>query len=333
MFRHIIATFLLFSVTIIAAVNQPPPPHSFVSRTHHVNTSYIEEELNEDYELELSFDNNLCLRVKKIPHLPEKEPKKSKKVPKNKLQKPVPNSRKSIVYHPVISREAVTDGSLVGGALREKRVELDNDDDQGSAAILMTAAAAVTLSPEKESEKDPEKESKKEPEAKRAYKKTLSDGWFSAMEKLRELKFILSPTQQTTPMDGNCLYHVLADQSVFIDHTEARRKVVENILPLVENGTIFWNEELLMIDWIEHQMQEGVFGDAYSLQIAANILERDIVIIPTQKESAHNPMGYILIESASSVHDPIYMLYFEETVFGAGMEIINVFCAVLFVHI
>ena len=44
-------------------------------------------------------------------------------------------------------------------------------------------------------------------------------------------------------------------------------------------------------------------------------------------------MGYILIESASSVHDPIYMLYFEETVFGAGMEIINVFCAVLFVHI
>ena len=89
-------------------------------------------------------------------------------------------------------------------------------------------------------------------------------------------------------------------------------------MPLVENGTIFWNEELLMIDWIEHQMQEGVFGDAYSLQIAANILERDIIIIPTQKESAHNPIGYILIESSSCIHDPIYMLYFEETVFGAG---------------
>ena len=36
------------------------------------------------------------------------------------------------------------------------------------------------------------------------------------------------------------------------------------------------------------------------------------------KESAHNQMGYILIESASCVHDPMYMLYFEETIFGAG---------------
>ena len=220
-----------------------------------VNTSYIEEELNGDDELELSFDNNLCLRAKKILNLPEKELKKSKKVPKNKLQKPEPNSRKSIVYHPVVSREAVTDESLVGGALREKRVELDKDDDQGSATILIAAAAAVTasvitLSPEKESEDDPDKKSEKELEVKRAKKKTLSDGWFSAMEKLRELKFILSPTQQSTPMDGNCLYHVLADQSIFIDHAEARRRVVENIMPLVENGTIFWNEELLMIDWI-----------------------------------------------------------------------------------
>ena len=119
-------------------------------------------------------------------------------------------------------------------------------------------------------------------------------------------------------MDGNCMYHVLADQSFLIDHVEARKKTVENILPLVENGTIFWNDEIYISDWIENQMIDGVFGDAYSLQIAANILQRDIIIIPTKRESAHNPLGYILIESSMALNEPIYMLYFEETVYGVG---------------
>ena len=43
MFRHIIATFLLFSVTLIAAVNQPPPPHSFVSRTHQGSKTVVKD--------------------------------------------------------------------------------------------------------------------------------------------------------------------------------------------------------------------------------------------------------------------------------------------------
>ena len=65
-------------------------------------------------------------------------------------------------------------------------------------------------------------------------------------------------------------------------------------------------------------MNDGVFGDAYSLQIAANILQRDIIIIPTEKDSAHNPMGYILIESSNCLNEPMYMQYFEETIYGAG---------------
>ena len=99
-------------------------------------------------------------------------------------------------------------------------------------------------------------------------------------------------TQRFTPMDGNCLYHVIADQSHFSSHTEARSTIVENLIPLVESGSIFWNDNLLMIDWIETQIQDCVFGDAYSLQIAANILQKDIIIIPTEQDSAHNPLGY-----------------------------------------
>ena len=43
MFRQIIATFLLFSVTLIAAVNQPPPRDSFVSRTHQGSKTVVND--------------------------------------------------------------------------------------------------------------------------------------------------------------------------------------------------------------------------------------------------------------------------------------------------
>ena len=111
-------------------------------------------------------------------------------------------------------------------------------------------------------------------------------------------------------MDGNCLYHVVADQSHFLDHREARRTIVENVLPLVENGSIFWNDDIYMLDWIETQEQETKHGDVYSLQIAANILQRDLIIVPTQQNSAHNPLGYILIGSLACVNEPVFFFVF-----------------------
>ena len=42
------------------------------------------------------------------------------------------------------------------------------------------------------------------------------------------------------------------------------------------------------------------------------------ITLPTEKDSAHNPMGYILIESSNCLNEPMYMLYFEETIYGAG---------------
>ena len=63
-------------------------------------------------------------------------------------------------------------------------------------------------------------------------------------------------------------------------------------------------------------MIPGTFGDAYSLQIAANILARDIIIVPTKP--AHNTHGYILIESYTYNSNPVFMLYFEEYIYAAG---------------
>ena len=59
-------------------------------------------------------------------------------------------------------------------------------------------------------------------------------------------------------------------------------------------------------------------GDSYSLQIAANLLQRDIIVIPTRTESAHNPQGYMLIETNICLNEPIYMLYYEEWLYAAG---------------
>ena len=64
----------------------------------------------------------------------------------------------------------------------------------------------------------------------------------------------------------------------------------------------------------------GNFGDYYVLQVAANLLQRDIVIIPTQSDSTHYIKKYCLIR-ANVVLDtlpPIYLLWFEETVYGCG---------------
>ena len=64
----------------------------------------------------------------------------------------------------------------------------------------------------------------------------------------------------------------------------------------------------------------GVFGDSYSLQVAANYLRRNIIIIPSKIEYAHNPYGYISIESfnVDNSLEPIYLFYYEEHVYGTG---------------
>ena len=111
-----------------------------------------------------------------------------------------------------------------------------------------------------------------------------------------------------------------ADQSGFKDHQEARHSVVTNIYPMIEAGYLFWDNSILLSDWIESQANLGVFGDHYSLQIAANLLGRDILIIPTVLiSSANNPDGYILVEPSNCIgNNPIFLLYLEENVYGCG---------------
>ena len=64
---------------------------------------------------------------------------------------------------------------------------------------------------------------------------------------------------------------------------------------------------------------EGTFVDHYALQVIANILENDIIIIPSKAESAHILNKYSVVKANVLTNmTPIYMLWYEETVHGVG---------------
>ena len=121
------------------------------------------------------------------------------------------------------------------------------------------------------------------------------------------------------------------------DHSDARSQVVQNICEMVEKKTIFWDDSEHLSDWIEKMMLPGTHGDSFSLQVASNLLGRDIIIIPSRKESAHNPFGYILIESCISNCNPMYMMYFEEYVYGTrhyqSIRRVNLMASLRFISI
>ena len=84
------------------------------------------------------------------------------------------------------------------------------------------------------------------------------------------------------------MFHVLADQGFFNDHVEARRKIVSNIYGMIETQTLFWDDTEPLSDWIENMMVPSTHGDSYVLQVAANLMGRDILIIPTKGVKSAN---------------------------------------------
>ena len=64
---------------------------------------------------------------------------------------------------------------------------------------------------------------------------------------------------------------------------------------------------------------EGTFGDHYSLQVIANLLEKDIIIIPAKAEFAHILNKYCVFKAhVLSNITTVYMLWYEETVYGGA---------------
>merc|ERR1712222_281930 len=117
-----------------------------------------------------------------------------------------------------------------------------------------------------------------------------------------------SPSQPVTPGQGNsCMFHALLDQlkfqqssslaSLAASHSQLRSKLVQAAYNSVKAGKLTWPEGESVEEWRSGMVQEGTMGDQVILQAAANLFQRQIVILPVFWSAAHFP----LLGSLSSV--------------------------------
>merc|ERR1712088_1171175 len=138
----------------------------------------------------------------------------------------------------------------------------------------------------------------------------LSEGSALAKARLTGVNFEVSPSQPVTPGQGNsCMFHALLDQlkfqqaslsSIAASHSQLRGKLVQAAYNSVKAGKLTWPEGESVEEWRSGMAQEGTMGDQVILQAAANLFQRQIVILPVFWSAAHLPsLGITLISPSS----------------------------------
>merc|ERR1712198_455381 len=138
----------------------------------------------------------------------------------------------------------------------------------------------------------------------------LSEGSALAKARLSGVNFEVSPSQPVTPGQGNsCMFHALLDQlkfqhaslaSIAASLSQLRGKLVQAAYNSVKAGKLTWPEGESVEEWRSGMVQEGTMGDEVILQAAANLFQRQIVILPVFWSAAHLPsLGITLISPSS----------------------------------
>ena len=138
----------------------------------------------------------------------------------------------------------------------------------------------------------------------------LSEGSALAKARLSGVNFEVSSSQPVTPGQGNsCMFHALLDQlkyqqpglaSIAASHSQLRAKLVQAAFNSVKAGKLTWPEGESVEEWRSGMAQEGTMGDQVILQAAANLFQRQIVILPVFWSAAHLPsLGITLISPSS----------------------------------
>ena len=167
---------------------------------------------------------------------------------------------------------------------------------------------------------------------------TLAEGLELVQARLAELGLIISPSQPETPAVGNCFVEALWDQlnqlenEALLNHyespSELRTKIVCNLQYYLDIGRMLWivddnldvngdgNIGRTPQQWVDYMSQDGVFCDNIFVQLAAIVLNRDIVTVPVFPESAAINRMFSVYKSAGddgpfSKFPPLYVLYFE----------------------
>merc|ERR1712018_768674 len=165
----------------------------------------------------------------------------------------------------------------------------------------------------------------------------LSEGSALAKARLTGVDFEVSPSQPVTPGQGNsCMFHALLDQlrfqqaslsSIAVSHSQLRGKLVQAAYNSIKAGKLTWPEGESLEEWRSGMAQEGTMGDQVILQAAANLFQRQIVILPVFWSAAHLPsLGITLISPSSktsksptktstSSSDALFVQYYSESRF------------------
>ena len=143
-----------------------------------------------------------------------------------------------------------------------------------------------------------------------------------AEARLKQLGFKVSSTQPSTKGDGNCMLYALWDQLQRCRHPilnslssphHLRLLVCSKLKDQLASDKIFWVEAVSPDTWLQSMRTDKVWCDEVFLQLACNILNKNVIIIPLSPSSAHHSGMYSTLRSTQGgVGDPLYMLYFEE---------------------
>ena len=127
---------------------------------------------------------------------------------------------------------------------------------------------------------------------------SLEHGKFVMDRRLKELNFRLSDMK--SPADGSCMFHAILDQiqnnpslsSYAESHWELCWKIVsEGYDKFLKTDLLCWPDDPLVgskKEWRKKMLDPNEWGDEVVLNIASNLLEVDIKIIPAFQESSCN---------------------------------------------
>ena len=283
-----------------------------------------------------------------IPPLPPtiaRKPTHNKKG-KRKKQKPVPASEESFVHVESIANANEAPYASIGGdELREARREQINDEGEASGSSLLTSAilasaglsvlsrfasrSSASRSSPRRSPRSPRRSSvvrhlssSPRPSAAIPLNLPASSDSISPRQRVESLGFRFSSSQPFTKGDGNCMLHALLDQlkrnnhpstQVLKSHHDLRLFICSKLMEQIENNDIFWVQNFSPQTWLENMKSSGYWCDDVFLQLAANIFNKNVILIPLSPSSAHHAGMYLDIRAVhGGSGDPLYMLYFEE---------------------
>ena len=139
---------------------------------------------------------------------------------------------------------------------------------------------------------------------------------------VKSLGFRFSSSQPVTKGDGNCMVSALFDQLRKCSHPilqsisnvhELRLYVCSKLYSQLDDNLIFWVSDISPKIWVQNMTKNGVWADDVFLQLASNIFNKNIILIPLSPSSAHHGGMYSDIRSVDGGSgDPFLMLYFEE---------------------